>query len=306
MPSTSSYSSLDPEFPLPSVEEDDISDRSVVSLGNSTDVEPPSQTSSYHFPVVTDLVPRLQPPSFSPSNTGFASRGNSSDGGVTIPASQASSEPGESAQEVLQELERMRVSTSLPSPTSSRPAMPSNPNEVPDSMNMASLRVGLRSLENADNPSQSSLSASVFTPENTPGPAENDNSIVLTSRASRSPRSRRSGTRPIDLGPHEVQNEDPPDDDFHKPEFQALIRDVNSLVKEVAAVLGTCPFAHEPGASIKRLYSQTQAISPFHCKSERFVGFVGESGVGKRYIWVLKKKKKHKKNSSGGHVNHGN
>lgn len=103
-------------------------------------------------------------------------------------------------------------------------------------------------------------------------------------------RRRRSSSR-ANLVPHDVKDEEPPEDRFHKPAFQQAFYDAKTLMSELADVLGSSALHFEPDSTMQRLHKQAGELARFHCPSSRTVGFVGDSGVGKSLRRAIKVKK---------------
>ncbi|KAK2760545.1 hypothetical protein CKAH01_05231, partial [Colletotrichum kahawae] len=81
--------------------------------------------------------------------------------------------------------------------------------------------------------------------------------------------------------PHDVKDEDLPDDRFHHPDVQNAFVEAKALMSRLARVLGSSPLHIDPDSAIKRLHKRAEDLSRFQCPSTRTVGFVGDSGVGK-------------------------
>jgi hypothetical protein len=93
---------------------------------------------------------------------------------------------------------------------------------------------------------------------------------------------RRSSSRTI-ITPHDVQDEDPPQDRFHEPNFQQAFGDAKRLMSEIASVLGSSSLLIDPDSTVQRLHREAGDLGRFQCVSSRTVGFVGDSGVGMLY-----------------------
>jgi len=91
---------------------------------------------------------------------------------------------------------------------------------------------------------------------------------------------RRSSSR-VNLVPHSVQDEEPPQDRFHRPAFQQAFRNAKALMRNLAAVLRTNTANFEPDSTIIRLRGEADTLANFQCPPTRVVGLVGDSGVGK-------------------------
>lgn len=96
---------------------------------------------------------------------------------------------------------------------------------------------------------------------------------------SSSSRRRRSSSR-ANLVPHDVRDEEMPQDRFHEPAFQQAFRDAKGLMSELTDVLGSSPLHIDPDSTMQRLHREARNLAQFQCPSSRTVGFVGDSGVG--------------------------
>ncbi|KAM5358468.1 hypothetical protein ACJZ2D_015255 [Fusarium nematophilum] len=98
------------------------------------------------------------------------------------------------------------------------------------------------------------------------------------------PRQRRRGRRSSarqDKVPHDVLDEELPQDAFHSPEFQQAFRDAKQLMSRVESVLGSSSLHTDPDSTMRRLHEEAGELARFEYPSTRTVGFVGDSGVGK-------------------------
>lgn len=91
---------------------------------------------------------------------------------------------------------------------------------------------------------------------------------------------RRSSPRPKPVI-HNVEDEEPPDDEFHHPDFQGRLFQTKSMLQNLAGVLASSSIHLEADSSIKRHLEEAEAQSQFHPLSKRKIGLVGDSGVGK-------------------------
>lgn len=91
---------------------------------------------------------------------------------------------------------------------------------------------------------------------------------------------KRSSPRPEPVI-HNVEEEDPPDDEFHHPDFQRRLSQTKSMLQNLASVLASSSSLLEPDSSIKRYHEEAETQSRFHPLSKRTIGLVGDSGVGK-------------------------
>ena len=90
---------------------------------------------------------------------------------------------------------------------------------------------------------------------------------------------RRSSSR-TNIIPHDVRDEEPPQDRFHEPAFQQAFGDAKILMSELANVLGSSSLHIDPDSTMQRLHREAVKLANFQCPSSRTVGFVGDSGVG--------------------------
>ena len=103
-----------------------------------------------------------------------------------------------------------------------------------------------------------------------------------------SPSSRRSSRRRsssrTSILPHDVRDEDPPQDRFHEPAFQRAFGDAKRLISELTDVLGSSSLHISPDSTMQRLHGKAGDLANFQCPSSRTVGFVGDSGVGALHL----------------------
>lgn len=92
-------------------------------------------------------------------------------------------------------------------------------------------------------------------------------------------RRRRSSSR-VNLLPHNVRDEEPPQDRFHEPAFQQAFRNAKALMGGLAAVLESSALHLEPDSAMRNLRQTAQDLATFQCPPTRVVGLVGDSGVG--------------------------
>lgn len=102
--------------------------------------------------------------------------------------------------------------------------------------------------------------------------------IVDKSSNRRSSR-RRSSSRAIVL-PHDVRDEESPQDRFHEPAVQQAFGDAKTLMSELADVLGSSSLHIDPDSTMQLLHREARDLANFQCPSTWTVGFVGDSGVG--------------------------
>lgn len=95
----------------------------------------------------------------------------------------------------------------------------------------------------------------------------------------RSASRRRSGSH-VDQAPHNVVDEEPPQERFHEPAFQQAFASAKSLVAQLIDVLAGSSLHNEPDSNIRKLYLQASDLGSFQYPSTRTVGLVGDSGVG--------------------------
>ncbi|KAL2286393.1 hypothetical protein FJTKL_07151 [Diaporthe vaccinii] len=107
-------------------------------------------------------------------------------------------------------------------------------------------------------------------------PRPNGSLVVLTPGNSR----RRSSPRPEPVI-HRVEDEEPPDDEFHSLAFQQRLSQAKNMLQGLARVLSSSPIHIEPDSNIKRHHEEAESLGDFHPLSTRRVGLVGDSGVGK-------------------------
>jgi hypothetical protein len=106
-----------------------------------------------------------------------------------------------------------------------------------------------------------------------------ENPTVGSSGSSPRASRRRSSSR-INTAPHDVRDEELPNDDFHKATFQQAFSNAKRLMAELTEVLSSSTIHHERDSAMTGLHKQANKLARFHCPSTRKVGFVGDSGVG--------------------------
>jgi hypothetical protein len=92
--------------------------------------------------------------------------------------------------------------------------------------------------------------------------------------------SRRRSSSRTNLTPHDVRDEETPQDRFHEPTFQQAFRDAKGLMSKLVDVLGSSSLHIDPDSTMQRLHREAGDLARFQCPSSRTVGFVGDSGVG--------------------------
>jgi hypothetical protein len=111
---------------------------------------------------------------------------------------------------------------------------------------------------------------------------ENANGSHLSPRAQnnsrRQSRSRRSSS--VSQQPHNVREEEPPPDEFHKPRFQAAFQGTKAAMVSLSTVLGSGPAYDDQESRMLALQRDANRLARFQCPSKRTVGLVGESGAG--------------------------
>lgn len=80
---------------------------------------------------------------------------------------------------------------------------------------------------------------------------------------------------------HNLQDEEPPQDRFHRPAFQQAFRNAKALIGNLATVLRTNTADFEPDSVISQLRQEADTLANFRSPPTRVVGLVGDSGVGK-------------------------
>lgn len=99
-------------------------------------------------------------------------------------------------------------------------------------------------------------------------------------------RRRRSGSQ-THRTPHDVRDEEMPPERFHEPTFQQAFTDAKRMVGRLAEVLSGSSLINEPDSTLQGLREKALQLSTFRPPSTRTIGFVGDSGVGKRAISKL-------------------
>lgn len=88
---------------------------------------------------------------------------------------------------------------------------------------------------------------------------------------------------------HAVEDEEPPEDRFHDPAFQAALREAEDVVATLRDALGSSRdgLHLEDGSTIRQMYRRADELARFTCPATRTVGFVGDSGAGKLLLSPL-------------------
>ncbi|KAM7213793.1 nuclear GTPase SLIP-GC 3, partial [Rhypophila decipiens] len=92
---------------------------------------------------------------------------------------------------------------------------------------------------------------------------------------------RRRSSSQLNQPPHNVGDEEPPEDDFNSPAFQRSFMNTRDLMAKLETTLGSGNLHLESDSTIRRLREKAGELARFHCPPTRTVGFVGDSGVGK-------------------------
>jgi hypothetical protein len=98
--------------------------------------------------------------------------------------------------------------------------------------------------------------------------------------SSNQPFSRRRSSSRTNIIPHDVRDEESPQDRFHQPAFQQAFGDAKRLMSELVDVLGSSSLHIDPDSTMQRLHRESGDLAHFQCPPSRTVGFVGDSGVG--------------------------
>ncbi|KAK4460492.1 hypothetical protein QBC42DRAFT_298555 [Cladorrhinum samala] len=97
-------------------------------------------------------------------------------------------------------------------------------------------------------------------------------------------RGRRSVSVNHDAPPHNITDEDSPDDPFHDPGFQQKFSNARAQMAKVADVLRRGLVSPEETPAIHRLHRRAQDLANYQPAATRTVAFVGDSGVGKSSV----------------------
>lgn len=106
-------------------------------------------------------------------------------------------------------------------------------------------------------------------------------------RRNGTPRRRRSSTGAVQQ--HDVADEELPDDAFHSPEFQSAFRDAKQLMSNIQSVLGSSNVHEGSESTMRKLHEEAGELAAFEYPATRTVGFVGDSGVGKLLLGVIRR-----------------
>ncbi|KAL6408246.1 hypothetical protein AUP68_08100 [Ilyonectria robusta] len=101
------------------------------------------------------------------------------------------------------------------------------------------------------------------------------------SRSSQPSTHRRRSSSKVNALPHDVKDEELPQDAFHNPSFQQAFGDAKMLMSNIRDVLGSTSLHSDPESTMQRLHKEAGDLACFKYPSTRTVGFVGDSGVGK-------------------------
>jgi hypothetical protein len=122
------------------------------------------------------------------------------------------------------------------------------------------------------------------TPENSPPRSllspDAPNGHASPSPSRRSPLRHRSSSR-VAEGPHDINDEEPPNDRFHQRDFQVSFASAKALMQDLGQTLGSSGLSNEQDSMMKKLHERSRALARYECPQTRTVGFVGDSGVGK-------------------------
>lgn len=93
--------------------------------------------------------------------------------------------------------------------------------------------------------------------------------------------SRRRSSPRLEPVNHRVEDEEPPDDEFHRPAFQESLAHARATLENLAGVLSSSSIHLEPDSTVRRHHQEAESLSRFQPLGTRTVGLVGDSGVGK-------------------------
>ena len=126
--------------------------------------------------------------------------------------------------------------------------------------------------------------------------AGGDSATPLLDPGSQSPRAstgatnrarRRRSSSQRNNASHDVRDEEMPPEPFHEPVFQQAFADTKRVASRLADVLSGSSLIHEPDSTIRSIREKALHLSVFQPPSTRTIGFVGDSGVGKRCCFDL-------------------
>ncbi|OQV10816.1 hypothetical protein CLAIMM_14754 isoform 3 [Cladophialophora immunda] len=244
---------IDPDVPIPSIERES-DEASSLSAHNNLSVR--ARTPSFSItPPVTEGI--ATPIPSSPSN-----RWTSPTLSSTVPA--LTERIGQL--ELSGEPVRRQTSSSISDGKVSAPSPVDNVTRI-----MENIRLG------TETPRPDTPTPATYLHPRSPSP---NVSIDGADRNTRSASRRRSGSY-VDPTPHNVTEEEPPQEPFHEPEFQREFANAKNLVSDLVNVLASSSLHHEAQSRIRALYLQAVDLSHFQKPATRTVGLVGDSGVGK-------------------------
>lgn len=118
----------------------------------------------------------------------------------------------------------------------------------------------------------------LVTGPSTPAQSPTPTTPVQSVRPSR----RRESSGRVPKQPHRLQEEEPPSDSFNTAPFQNALAETQQQMRRLSDVLASSSIHEEPESTIRSLHERAVALSRFEPPVKRRVGFVGDSGVGKK------------------------
>lgn len=147
--------------------------------------------------------------------------------------------------------------------------------------------------ENGPSSNLQGLTAAIETRTRPHGPtAPNNNDLTIPDTPARFARGSSApptapqshpGTEPEqEVQPHDVFQENPPEDAFNDPGFQSSLRATKTLVRNLRAVLGNIALDRQDDPGIRKIQQDVNLLATMQQPATHTVTFVGDSGVGER------------------------
>lgn len=81
---------------------------------------------------------------------------------------------------------------------------------------------------------------------------------------------------------YSMRNENLPDAPIYNKELQSVLRGAKEKLGALAIDMNTCPLSLHNDSDFSSLLQETQRLANFEYPKTRVIGFVGDSGVGKK------------------------
>jgi hypothetical protein len=158
---------------------------------------------------------------------------------------------------------------------------------------VGALRLQSQSLVQTPSPSVRHRSSESTSPSPSPYASGTPSSIAFSRESSLHPdveraatprvrsTSRRRSSSAATFPVHRVEDEVPPPEPFHNPEFQNAFREAKQLMNDLSNTLASSNLYSEPNSTLGTFFERLNVLRHFECPKRRTVGLVGDSGVGK-------------------------